>query len=138
VLAMPQIQFTRERHCGRAVRALFTGAEGTQRDSSIALSVHPAVNGYLTLFRAGEGEKGREEKEGRPTSVTPLPVGSLRAASPMASRAVGKPLLLQFTISFLERLSFDKRRGRLLKSGFGCERTRSLYHGEKRGREGGK
>jgi len=31
--------------------------------------VHSAVNGYLTLFRAGEGEGGDEEKW-RPTSVT--------------------------------------------------------------------
>jgi len=35
------------------------------------LSVHPAVNGYLTLFRSGELE-GSQEKGWRPTSVTPL------------------------------------------------------------------
>jgi len=37
------------------------------------LSVHPAVNEYPTLFRAGEGE-GHGEEEWRPTSATPLPV----------------------------------------------------------------
>ena len=36
-------------------------------------SVHPAVNGYLTHFHAGEGEGG-EEEEWRPTSVTQLSV----------------------------------------------------------------
>ena len=28
----------------------------------LTLSVHPAVNGYLTLFGAGEGEGGEEEE----------------------------------------------------------------------------
>jgi len=31
------------------------------REFSITLSVHPAVSGYLTLFRAGEGEGSEEE-----------------------------------------------------------------------------
>jgi len=35
-------------------------------------SVHPAINGYLTL-QSWEGEGGEEEKW-HPTSVTPLPV----------------------------------------------------------------
>jgi len=39
---------------------------------AINLSLHPAVNGYLALFRAGEGEGG-EEEEWSPTSVTSLP-----------------------------------------------------------------
>jgi len=47
------------------VRALVTLAEGagfkTQlvctRDFSITLSVRSAVNGYLTVFRPGEGER---------------------------------------------------------------------------------
>lgn len=49
-------------------------------NNSLSLSVRPAVNGHLTLFRAGEGG---EEEEGRPTSVTPLPVqiDSLSATS---------------------------------------------------------
>lgn len=38
-----------------------------------SLSVHPAVNGYATLFKTGEDE-GDEEKEEHPTSVTPLTV----------------------------------------------------------------
>jgi len=42
------------------VEALVTGAEGSNKacawDFSITLSVHPAVKGYLTLFRAGECE----------------------------------------------------------------------------------
>jgi len=38
--------------------------------------VHPAVNGCLALFRAGEDEGG-EEEEWPPTSVTPLPGISL-------------------------------------------------------------
>jgi len=52
---------------------------------STRLSVHLAGNGYLTLFRVGEGEGG-EEEEWRPNSVTPLPVriGSLTAISPAA------------------------------------------------------
>jgi len=40
---------------------------------SKTLSVHPAVNGDLTLFRPGEGEGGVEE-EWHPTSVTALSV----------------------------------------------------------------
>ena len=43
------------------------------RDFSITFSVRSAVNGYLTLFRAGEGEGG-EEEEWLPTAVTLLSV----------------------------------------------------------------
>jgi len=43
------------------------------RDFSKTLSVHPAGNGYPTLFRAGEG-KGGEEEEWRSTSVAMSPV----------------------------------------------------------------
>jgi len=38
----------------------------------MTLSVHPAVNEYPALFRAGE-KKGGEEEEWRSTSGTPLP-----------------------------------------------------------------
>jgi len=50
---------------------------------SKALTVHPAVNGYPTLFRAGEGEGG-EEEECCPISVAPSPVqvGCLPGTSP--------------------------------------------------------
>jgi len=53
--------------------------------SKKALTVHKAVNGFLTLFRAEEG-KGGEEEDRRSTSVSPLsiPVGSLTATSPIA------------------------------------------------------
>lgn len=40
-------------------------------DFSITLSVHQSVNGYLTLFRFGEGENC-EEEDWRPTSATSL------------------------------------------------------------------
>ena len=51
-------------NCGRVIRVLITGAEGPgvqntacARDQSKALSVHPAVNGYPALSRAGESER---------------------------------------------------------------------------------
>jgi len=42
------------------------------QDFSKTHCINPAVNGYPTLFRPGEG-KGKKE-EWHPTSVTPLPV----------------------------------------------------------------
>jgi len=49
-----------------------------------ALSVHPAVNVYLTLFRAGEGEDS-EEEACHPIALTLLSmiqVGTLVANAP--------------------------------------------------------
>ena len=57
-----------ERHCGRVLRVLITGAEGPGFKTQLVhwmfqkLSAHPAINGYLTLFRAGEGEGGDGEE----------------------------------------------------------------------------
>ena len=66
-------------------RALGNGAEGPWFSTQLVcgtflprvLSVHPALNGYLTLVRAGEHESG-EEEVWYLTSVTllPVPVGS--------------------------------------------------------------
>jgi len=63
------------------VRALTTGAENPGLEIQLHVargffktpSVHPAFNGYLNLFRAGDGEGG-EEEAWHPTSATPLPV----------------------------------------------------------------
>jgi len=67
------------------VKALPIGAQGSKHNAGMGffntISAHPAVNGYLTFLRAGEGEGG----EGwRPTSVTQLPVlvGHLAATFP--------------------------------------------------------
>ena len=70
-------------------RGLTVGAEGLGFKMQLEcwvfhepLSVRTAVNGYLTVFRAGASEGG-EEEEWRTTSVTPLPLqaGSLAATS---------------------------------------------------------
>lgn len=47
--------------------------EACARDFSNILSVHPAANGNLAIFRAGKGESNKEEKW-QLGSVTPLPV----------------------------------------------------------------
>jgi len=57
-------------------------------ESSIILSVHPAVNGYLTVFRAGKVNVLRK-KSGLGDTVA---VGSLTATSPTALRAMGTTL----------------------------------------------
>jgi len=48
-------------YCGWVARALTTGAEGpkfkTQLEHWITLSVHPPVNGYPTIFRAGKRKR---------------------------------------------------------------------------------
>jgi len=62
-------------------------------------SVHPAANGYqyLSFFRAEEGEGG-EEKEWRPTTVTPLlvQVASLTATSSTTTNSYGTTFTLPF------------------------------------------
>jgi len=51
------------RLCGRVVRLFVTGVGGPGFKTQLVLGifqklpVHPAVNGYLALFRAGEGER---------------------------------------------------------------------------------
>jgi len=51
-----------------AIRALVTRAKGPRSRQLVhwlfpkTLSFHPAANGYLALFRAGEGEGGEEEE----------------------------------------------------------------------------
>jgi len=83
-------------HCGCVVSVLTAGAEGPGFKTSLSarffetLSLHPAVNGWLTLFRAEEGE-GDEKKGLRLTSFTlsvPVQVGSLTAIS---LTAIGQP-----------------------------------------------
>jgi len=55
-----------EGHHNRVVGALTTGAEGSEfkkpsTSFSEALSAHPAVNKYSTLFTAWAGKGGEEE-----------------------------------------------------------------------------
>jgi len=85
------------------VRARTTGAEGPKLKPQPVdgiLSVHPAVNGYLTLFGAGEGV-GSEEEEWCPrlsytiastsssSSSSISTVGSLTASSPTTINGYG-------------------------------------------------
>lgn len=76
-----------ESHNGRAVRALVTHAEG-----SWFKTAQLSFCSLMALFRAGQGEGGKEEEWGT-ISVTPFPlqVGSLTTTSPMAIRP--SPLL---------------------------------------------
>ena len=79
------------------IRALITGAGRPAFKTRLVRSfknLNTSINGYPTLFRAGEGEGG-EEEEWRSASVTPLPrVGSLTATSPTALRSMGHLYLL--------------------------------------------
>jgi len=53
--------------------ALFRKTLNSPSGAQLMLSAHPAVNGYLALYRPVEGESG-EEEEWHPTLFIPLPV----------------------------------------------------------------
>lgn len=61
---------------------------------STTLTINPAVKGYLTFFRGGEGG---EEEEWQPISVTLL---ALTGISPMAISGYGT------TVTYTHRMTF--------------------------------
>ena len=86
------------------VRALTCGAEGPQIENHLqsgeqkTLSVHPAANGYLTLFRAEEGLGGEGRVDGHhPLHAVPSDTsGTIAFTAPTANWLWDLPLPLPF------------------------------------------
>ena len=85
------------RRRGVVVRALASGAEGRGIEitfDQVSETLHPAANGYPTLFRAGEGLDGEGRGDGHAALIDTS--GTLTFTAPTANQLWDLPLLMQY------------------------------------------